>query len=298
MTGPEGHTCPECGAPKGAGNTPSCDCARRAAEALRHTRTAEAAAAEDFDPLRIRPYVELEGPAPDATMPLRRVTDVPGANLFEAGPARPEPEPDPEPPREIRPRRRRTALLLSAATAAVLGVAATAAFAGGLLSYRNPSHDESAPEVRESVPDTAPSTTPSSPAAPAPSSLPASRPAQARPAVPAHSPSPSPSRPSPTPTPSRSASPTQTATIADTPVTPRPSAAPALRLGDSGPEVMELQLRLKQLNLFDGATNGVFDRQLEDAVRTYQWARGIQGDDLGVYGPATRARLESETAKP
>lgn len=45
----------------GADNTPSCDCRQRASEALLHTRTAEAAAAEDFDPLRIRPYVELEG---------------------------------------------------------------------------------------------------------------------------------------------------------------------------------------------------------------------------------------------
>ncbi|KUN99447.1 peptidoglycan-binding domain-containing protein [Streptomyces resistomycificus] len=57
----KGHLCPECGAPRGTDNTPSCACTRRAADALRATRTAEAAAAEDFDPLRIRPYVELEG---------------------------------------------------------------------------------------------------------------------------------------------------------------------------------------------------------------------------------------------
>ena len=46
---------------------PSCACARRASDALRDTRTAEAAAAEDFDPLRIRPYVELDEAEPDGT---------------------------------------------------------------------------------------------------------------------------------------------------------------------------------------------------------------------------------------
>ncbi|WP_309243761.1 peptidoglycan-binding domain-containing protein [Streptomyces sp. CAI-85] len=55
----QGLPCPECGALRAADNTPSCACARRAADALRDTRTAEAAAAEDFDPLRIRPYVEI-----------------------------------------------------------------------------------------------------------------------------------------------------------------------------------------------------------------------------------------------
>ncbi|MET9132270.1 peptidoglycan-binding domain-containing protein [Streptomyces antibioticus] len=55
----QGLPCPECGALRARDNTPSCACARRAADALRDTRTAEAAAAEDFDPLRIRPYVEI-----------------------------------------------------------------------------------------------------------------------------------------------------------------------------------------------------------------------------------------------
>ncbi|MFC9290316.1 hypothetical protein ACFT0E_27300, partial [Streptomyces sp. NPDC057052] len=54
-----GHPCPRCGALRTADNTPSCACARQASDALRDTREAEAADAEDFDPLRIRPYVEL-----------------------------------------------------------------------------------------------------------------------------------------------------------------------------------------------------------------------------------------------
>ncbi|MDX3248896.1 hypothetical protein PV408_45960, partial [Streptomyces sp. ME18-1-4] len=64
--GQRGLPCPQCGALRAPDNTPSCWCAQRAAESLRDTRTAEAAAAEDFDPLRIRPYVELEGQQPPA----------------------------------------------------------------------------------------------------------------------------------------------------------------------------------------------------------------------------------------
>ncbi|MET7649931.1 MULTISPECIES: peptidoglycan-binding domain-containing protein [unclassified Streptomyces] len=58
-SGQQGLPCPECGALRALDNTPSCACARRASENLRDTRTTEAAAAEDFDPLRIRPYVEF-----------------------------------------------------------------------------------------------------------------------------------------------------------------------------------------------------------------------------------------------
>ena len=59
MNDRNGHICPECGTPWGPGGSPTCECARRAADALLETRSAEAAAAEDFDPLRIRPYVDL-----------------------------------------------------------------------------------------------------------------------------------------------------------------------------------------------------------------------------------------------
>ncbi|EGX56581.1 peptidoglycan-binding membrane protein, partial [Streptomyces zinciresistens K42] len=70
--GRPGHPCPECGAQRTAGGAPSCGCGPRVAEALRDARTADAAAVEDFDPLRIRPYVELDGD-PGETMPLRAV---------------------------------------------------------------------------------------------------------------------------------------------------------------------------------------------------------------------------------
>lgn len=98
--GPLGHPCPECGAPRAADHTPSCACARLTSDAVRDTRTAEVAAAEDFDPLRVRPYVEYgrlgepgepggpggpsgPGGAPaERTMPLRAVPAAP------VGPAR------------------------------------------------------------------------------------------------------------------------------------------------------------------------------------------------------------------
>jgi peptidoglycan hydrolase-like protein with peptidoglycan-binding domain len=71
-----------------------------------------------------------------------------------------------------------------------------------------------------------------------------------------------------------------------------------LRLGDRGPEVTGLQQRLRQLNLYGDQITGVFTRPVEDAVRNYQLARGVRGDTLGVYGPATRKSLEAETSEP
>ncbi|MFE7245777.1 peptidoglycan-binding protein [Streptomyces sp. NPDC057580] len=44
--------------------------------------------------------------------------------------------------------------------------------------------------------------------------------------------------------------------------------------------------------------SGNFNSLVDDAVRNYQWVRGIKSDELGVYGRATRARLESETSEP
>ncbi|MFE4216891.1 peptidoglycan-binding protein [Streptomyces sp. NPDC056844] len=52
-----GHMCPECGGEQGARPGAGCACGARTAH--RDARSAEIAAAEDFDPLRIRPYVTL-----------------------------------------------------------------------------------------------------------------------------------------------------------------------------------------------------------------------------------------------
>lgn len=388
--GPEGHTCPECGAPRGPDRSPSCDCTERAAQALRAARTAEAAAAEDFDPLRIRPYVEVEAPpsvpstppAPPATQPLQTTAgpSMPDPGMFEnegsggtggngdtggngsirgtGGPGgsggsesingsqRPGASPAPggrhggpggsdslsgteslngnqrpgashapdashgglggsDEPGAVeslggeasRPRARRAVLVCVAG--ASVAVVAAAGFASGLFSYHPPSRDRAAQEVRESVPDVTTSA-PASPAAP-------SSPTALRPPVP--SPSASASRPDPSatssasPTPSTSAETSHPASpTASTPASaaPRttPAVAPVLQRGDQGPEVTELQQRLRQLNLYGDRISGSFTRPVEDAVRTYQLARGIRGDTPGVYGPSTRKSLEAETALP
>ncbi|NGN69880.1 peptidoglycan-binding protein, partial [Streptomyces sp. A7024] len=74
------------------------------------------------------------------------------------------------------------------------------------------------------------------------------------------------------------------------------SGPPTLRVGDSGPEVVELQKRLLETGTYPlGDTDGNFDEKVRNAVRTYQFTRGIDEDERGVYGPATRRALESET---
>ena len=320
MTDVKGLVCPECGAPRAPDGTPSCACTQRASDALRDARTAEAAAAEDFDPLRIRPYVELEpGDADDsaATMRLAVVPGGVGVGVGDAGLFREEASVAGEPPVRAEPeapapRRRRRAVLLGAA-GAVVTVVAAAGFASGMFSYDTPARDRALPDdTRASVPDV-PSEAVSestSGAESATASAPVANPAPARSA----SASPSPSR-SASPSAS-SAAPTATAPSG----TATPSGAPttisatgsvipteegsdqrriqSLRRGDRGPEVTELQLRLSQLSLFIGDPNGNYNATVEDAVRRYQWARGITADELGVYGGTTRARLESETREP
>ncbi|WOX09376.1 peptidoglycan-binding domain-containing protein [Streptomyces sp. N50] len=351
MNEAKGHICPQCGAPRAADGSPSCACTQRASDALRDARTAEAAAAEDFDPLRIRPYVELDSPAQERppapatpttpegetqqlpaveeTMLLRAVPPNPAAPVSQAetsvlptlrSPSDTAPVPTdlslfadggsgegagaaPEPPTddEDRPRRRRTVLL--AVTGAVVAVAAVAGFASGMFSYEPPSRDEAAPQdVRGSVPTASKSTARATPSTTSSTSV---RPTSA-------SPTPSPSEtPSPTASSTPSATASQSANASKTPAptttastasaTNRQSSttpAPVLQRGDEGPEVTELQLRLTQLRLYTGPDNGIFDKQVQTSVRTYQLARGITSDTLGVYGAATRARLESETTEP
>ncbi|MEU2909295.1 peptidoglycan-binding protein [Streptomyces massasporeus] len=447
MEPPNGHPCPECGAPRQRDNTPACACTHRAAEALHDARTTQAAAAEDFDPLRIRPYVEIDAgasggpgggsaPSADAVEPTPHALDDaaprPGAGPAEAAPgqgpaattgtsatppygAAPQPSgngsaetsaargleepaaegtpgpaaapdsagslPHAEAPRPgsaaappspadatmpLRPvdpdatavlhaasatsalptplasaatepsvtdlrmfdgtagadrgaaeaggpgarrsgRRRRN--LLVAAAGACVAVVAAAGYASGLFSYESPSRDTALPDdIRASVPDapssSAASTPPRGSASAAPPAPAAPPPSPSRSGSP--SASPSPSAPSASASPSQSPSPSASQPSASA---TGPGQAPAdnsrqnkgpavLRLGDSGPEVTELQIRLRQLYLYDDDTDGSFDDRLEDAVRTYQWSRGIQVDDLGVYDRETRAKLESETREP
>ncbi|MEN1885100.1 peptidoglycan-binding domain-containing protein [Streptomyces mirabilis] len=315
MTEPNGHVCPECAAPRTPDGTPSCACTRRASDALRDARTAEAAAAEDFDPLRIRPYVDLtaDESAP-ATMRLRTVPSealTAVQHVYSANETPyPPPEPAPLPLSEEPPRRRRRTALL-AVTGAAVAVVAAAGFASGLFSYDAPARDRALPDdVRASVPDPSP-TPPSTPPSPSPRSSSESAPEGTTSPTTTAPPSPS---GSPTRSASASATRSQPPAPAQSPApTPTPTAAASLapgqgstgdqpaqtlRRGDQGPEVTELQLRLRQLSLYTGRADGTYSGQVEDAVRRYQWARGITDDKSGVYGAATRASLEGETRTP
>ncbi|MDT0435047.1 MULTISPECIES: peptidoglycan-binding domain-containing protein [Streptomyces] len=199
----------------------------------------------------------------------------------------------------VRRRRRGRAVLFAAGGA--VAVAAVASLAGGLLSYESPARDDSrADGVRAGVPAPATGSASVSPSAAAVSTRPAVvAPAPSASVVPSRSASPS--APSPTPSASASAEPSVTpsepATVQES-TEPTASAAPVLGRGDQGAEVTELQLRLRQLNLYVGAVDGTYGRRVEGAVRSYQWARGVQGDPSGVYGAATRERLEAETTQP
>ncbi|MGC0343532.1 peptidoglycan-binding domain-containing protein [Streptomyces sp. SLBN-8D4] len=300
MSEPPVLVCPECGAPRAADGTPSCACAHRASEAHRESRTAEAAAAEDFDPVRIRPFVEVgEEPADSAEEPeLPALARDLAADTSIGADAGQEPigQPAVASPADIAPDRRRRTVLL-AGTGAAVAVLVTGGFLGGLFTYDGPSRDGSAAGgVRAGVPEappssSGPSVTASSPAA---SSTQSSAPPSS----------------SPSARPSDSASPTGTTTPVGAPssaaatatVAPGPTVSsgqpPVLSLGDHGPEVVELQLRLRQVGVYDGEADGDFDQQVQSAVRTYQVTRFVLQDDSGVYGRATRASLESETSEP
>ncbi|MFE1366333.1 peptidoglycan-binding domain-containing protein [Streptomyces anulatus] len=209
---------------------------------------------------------------------------------------------DPDP---VRPRRRRPfgALAVGAAVAAVVG---TAAFAGGLFGGDD-STDEALPEATTSAPDT--EDEPAASVAPSPSTSTAPPRTQSPSATPSASPSASASptksrEPAPTATASASASPTASASPAPDGGAPpaAPSGAPpagltggSLRPGDHGPEVAELQNRLKEVWLYAGPSDGNYNDQVRSAVVIYQSYQDIEGDPTGVYGPNTRRALEAET---
>ncbi|MFF0078606.1 peptidoglycan-binding protein [Streptomyces canus] len=300
MSEPPVLVCPECGAPRAADGTPSCTCAHRASEAHLESRTADAAAAEDFDPVRIRPFVEVgEEPADPAGEPepagltsdLSEVTEA--VTDAEQEPLRLSAE---EPPADSAPDRRRRRTVIVAGAGAAAAVLVTGGFVGGFFTYDGPSRDGSvAGGVRAGVPESQPSSSGPSVTASSPTATSAQS-------------SPPPSA-SPSAEAGDSASPTGTATPTGIPssaatatAAPGPTASsgrpPVLSLGDQGPEVVELQLRLRQVGMYDGEADGDFDQQVQSAVRTYQVTRFVLQDESGVYGKATRASLESETSEP
>ncbi|MGY1435555.1 peptidoglycan-binding domain-containing protein [Streptomyces reniochalinae] len=75
------------------------------------------------------------------------------------------------------------------------------------------------------------------------------------------------------------------------------SSGETLRPGDSGPEVAELQRRLKQTGYYDrGAEeDGVYSSGVQEGVFRYQAHYRLWDDPPGDYGPSTRRHLESRT---
>ncbi|NUR43554.1 MAG: peptidoglycan-binding protein, partial [Streptomyces sp.] len=298
----------ECGTARAADGTPACPCARRASDAHRAERSAAAAAAEDFDPVRIRPFVEVGTPTASPETPVAANEGDPtaepadGARELPSPPLAPDdPAPAPRHPAPddtARQRRRRRALLTAGwggATAAVL----TGCVVGGLYWYDGPDRAGSLPGgVRASLPDPPTSDDrPSSSAGP-PTTSPPRPPASVDGSADASTPA-SPATPSDTVAPTRTASGAAPTATGGAP-TPSSSVgqAPVLRPGDQGPEVVELQLRLRQAGFYSGDADGTYDSQVESAVRGYQVTRVVVEDESGVYGPQTRAALEAETSQP
>ncbi|MFD4377801.1 peptidoglycan-binding protein [Streptomyces sp. NPDC058527] len=68
-----------------------------------------------------------------------------------------------------------------------------------------------------------------------------------------------------------------------------------LSLGSTGPEVRELQERLRFLWVYLGDADGVFDDGLRESLIEYQSRFWRLKDPEGVYGPHTRRELEEQT---
>ncbi|GAA2311645.1 peptidoglycan-binding protein [Streptomyces kunmingensis] len=273
MSGERRRKCPECGAGVGPDGGPACSCE-----------------ADGFGPLRVRPYVTLPEPSQP---PPPRVPD-PYAHP-PLPPEQPRATPDEPADYDDRPedRPRRAPVLLLAAVAGVLSVAALVTV---LISSGDGDTSATAQEA------TAPLTSTSAPQRPTPNrSAPSTRTTTPPPASQPASASASPTAtPTPTRTPSHAPSPTRSAASPSTTPTRSQTRPPqtqesVLRRGDRGPQVAELQYRLRKLHLYADDPDGDFDSRTEYAVRAFQMSRGIRDDSPGTYGTATRQALERET---
>ncbi|MGW2053882.1 peptidoglycan-binding protein [Streptomyces sp. NPDC001840] len=262
---------------------------------LQRAAAEEIAEAEDFNPLRVRPYVTLDADDDSAGPPPAFRTAGPMPPLAPAA-GSPVPPPASFYPAPPTPRRKRyRALVIGAAALAVIG---TAAFAGGLFSRDEPA-EQALPEQTRDRPTvgaaepSGPSRSLASPtrsASPTPSATPS--------VTPTFSEVPPAADPPPASAPRPSSTPPKTPSSQPPPPPRRPSQASqggSLGPGDSGPEVVELQYRLQEVWLFRGQADGQYDDRVERAVHIYQSYKSIEGDPEGVYGPNTRRALEAET---
>jgi lipoprotein-anchoring transpeptidase ErfK/SrfK len=93
----------------------------------------------------------------------------------------------------------------------------------------------------------------------------------------------------PTTTPGPSA-PTSAPPTTAPPASPAPEAAEeVLRVGASGPVVLELQRRLSDLGFWVGEVDGNYGQLTRQAVMAFQKAQGLDRD--GIAGPQTRSQL-------
>ncbi|MHB6907054.1 peptidoglycan-binding domain-containing protein [Streptomyces sp. DB-54] len=321
-------TCPHCFAPVRGDGRPTCLCA--------------AVESEDFDPLRVRPYVSLpdrggredDGGSgsngedgggwrrPDALEDLPgvdaavhrvpRPTGPASETFHSSGSPDPSDSPDsPDPSDSFRPAgfapssgaaaappapagRRRTRSAFLAVTGAAVAAAAIVLGSGALQGGdrdRAAPPDGGTPAPTATVP-TAAGPTGSAPAPDRPS--PATSRSRSPGATTRPRRSPTPSLP---PTPVRASGSVAVPTGDAAPSAP-PSGPIVLREGSSGPEVAELQGRLRQVALYTGTADGQYGTAVREAVARYQRTYGVQGDPDGVYGPATRVSLEARTRQP
>lgn len=202
-----------------------------------------------------------------------------------------------------RHRRRRRGIVVAAAAVAASALAAGAVAVTGSVMGEENAGTRALPEPSTAAPDV------TLPADAAPG-------AASEPVAVTHTPpmrattSPAPKV---TPTTSASATPPGTATAspsatATASATPSQSTAPpvttpsdvTLRLGASGAEVRDLQRRLVLVlgrsGYYDGPVDGQYDSRTQQAVATFQLWYGVRGDQIGEYGPATRAALVAATS--
>lgn len=66
---------------------------------------------------------------------------------------------------------------------------------------------------------------------------------------------------------------------------------PTLRMGSRGGAVQMLQMQLQTLGYYNGAIDGIFGAQTQQAVRAFQRDYGLVQD--GVVGPNTWAALDN-----
>ncbi len=310
--------CPKCKTAHQDDGRPGCAC-----------KAGAPVAEPDFTPLHIRPYVHvpesadqqeqtsrssaLGGRTPESgggAPALRKPADRPGPPDRSAGQdedsqgsaasvtvRRPKAAPPGGEAGSDRERRRRRVGAVAGAAVAVAAV--SAAVFGGLLMAEN-AFDHPGPDEYQGGPTMMVPTV----KAPHPSDSPAQTDS---PTPPAASPrellsAPPSSTPSATPTHQKTADstkPTASASTGSHQPPPSDGTPPVLKKGDTGPEVVDLQNRLKTVGgLYSDASDGIYDDGLQKAVTTFQQWRSVQGDPAGVYGEHTRQVLESETGGP